>query len=62
MKQLTNYRCSECDRPVIVVNNVHGKCLKCSVHDILGYANHYNLEEAIEYALKIGTIYLKGGE
>lgn len=62
MKQLTNYRCSECDRPVIVVNKVHGRCLKCPVHDILGCANHYNLEEAIEYALKIGTIYLKGGE
>lgn len=62
MKQLTNYRCSECDRPVIVVNKVHGRCLKCPVHDILGRANHYKLEEAIEYALKIGTIYLKGGE
>lgn len=59
---VANYRCSECNKPVIAVNTSRGHCLKCPVHDILGFANHFNLQEAIEYALKIGTIYLKGGK
>lgn len=56
MKLLSDYVCGMCGSRVVVVETRHGVHLRCPNHDILGYVNHYNLEEAIAHTSSIGTI------